>query len=339
MIIIGCDFHSRFQQIAMLNTETGEVTEHRLEHAHGEARAFYAALPTPARIGMEATGYARWLERMLQQQGHELWIGDAAQIRAAVVRKQKTDSRDALHILDLLSSGRFPKIYVSSLEDRDTWQLLRHRHKLVRWRTSLRNQLHALAMGEGLCRKQKLWTQAGRRELQALSLGSWGCRRRDDLLRMMDQLGPVIEELDAAVQQQAQSRPEAVLLMRQHGVGAVTALAFTLMVGPVQRFGRSRELVSYVGLNPREASSGGRQRLGSISKQGNTLVRWLLVEAAQTASRQDVELRRHYQRLAMRRGRAVAKVAIARKLAVRLYWMLRQASKPNTADSHAGQPA
>ncbi len=336
MMIIGCDFHSRFQQIAMLDTTSGEVTEHRLEHANGEARTFYAALPSPARVGMEATGYARWFERMLQEQKHELWIGDAAQIRAAMVRKQKTDSRDALHILDLLSSDRFPKIYISPLHDRDTWQLLRHREKLVRWRTSLRNQLHALAMGEGLCRKHKLWSQAGRGELQALSLGEWGCRRREDLLRFMDELGPVIEQLDEAVKQQAQNRPEAMLLMRQHGVGPVTALAFALVVGPVDRFRRSRELVSYLGLNPSEASSGGRQRLGAISKQGNTLVRWLLVEAAQTASRKDVELRRHYQRLAMRRGRAVAKVAIARKLAVRLYWMLRQASKPNTADSHAG---
>jgi transposase len=337
MIIIGCDFHSRFQQIAMLDTETGEITERRLEHGNGDAQAFYAALPKPTRIGMEATGYSRWFQRMLTEQEHELWIGDAAEIRARMVRKQKTDSRDALHILDLLTSNRFPKIYISKPEDRDAWQLLRHRDKLVRWQTSIRNQLHALAMGEGLCRRHKLWSKTGRQELEALRLDTWASRRRTELLEMLDRLGPEIEELDRAVEEQVRQRPAATLLRQQPGVGPVTSLAFVLLVGPVKRFRRSRELVSYVGLNPSEASSGGQQRLGSISKQGNALVRYLLLQAAQTASRTDAELRRDYQRLVFRRSKAVAKVAIARKLAVRLYWILRQAgAQPGAADSHAG---
>jgi transposase len=100
-------------------------------------------------------------------------------------------------------------------------------------------------------------------------------------------------------------------------------MAFALTLGPVERFANSRKLVSYLGLNPREHSSGGHQRLGAISKQGNTMLRWLLVEAAQTAARYDPELRRTYQRLKLRRVSGVAKVAIARRLAVRLYWMLR----------------
>ena len=247
MIIIGCDFHSRFQQIAMLDTETGEITERRLEHENGEAREFYAALAAAghrARVGMEATGYARWFEGMLEQQGHELWIGNAAETRAKMVRKQKTDARDALHILDLLMGNRFPKICIPKPEDRDAWQLLRHRDKLVRWQTSVRNQLHALAMGEGICRKKKLWTAKGRTELEALELGEWAARRRKELLAMLDRLGPAIEELDGAVKEQAEKRPNAVRLLQQDGVGPVTALAFVLLVGEVQRFGNSRHLVS-----------------------------------------------------------------------------------------------
>ena len=340
MIIIGCDLHTRFQQIAMLDTETGEMVERRVEHGTGEAQRFYAALPAPARVGIEATGYARWFERMLREQGHELWIGDASAIRAARVRQQKTDVRDAVHLLQLLVENRFPKIWVSSPAERDVWQLLRHRHKLVCFRTSVRNQLHALAMGEGVCRKQKLWSKVGRQELEGLALGEWAGRRRQELLEMLDRLDGSIQELDPAVQQQAERRPAAVRLMQQPGVGPVTGLAMALAVGPVQRFRNSRKLVSYLGLNPRENSSGGKQRLGAISKQGNSLVRFLLVEAAQAASRTDPELRRDYQRLKFHRGSAVAKVAIARKLAVRLYWKLReQAAQPIAADSHAGQPA
>jgi transposase len=337
MLIIGCDYHTRFQQIAMLDRETGEIIERRLEHPE-EARAFYAGLTRPARVGMEATGPAPWFERMLAGQGHELWVGDAAAIRACVVRKQKTDSRDALHILDLLLTDRFPRIWMPSAAVRDARQLLRHRVKLVRYRTSVQNQLQALAMGEGVCRRKKLWTKTGRKQLEGLELGPWASRRREDLLEMLDRLHVRIEELDQAVRKEAESRGEAVRLMQQPGVGPVTALAFVLTIGPVGRFHKSKQVVSYLGLNPRESSSGGKQRLGSISKQGNSMMRWLLNEAAQTASKFDPELRRDYQRLQFRRGRGVAKIAIARKLAVRLYWMLRQATQPSAAGSHAGQP-
>jgi len=326
MLIIGCDFHSRFQQVAMVDKETGELVERRLEHGNGEAKKFYAELHPPVRVGMEATGYAQWFERMLTRLGHELWVGDAAEIRAAMVRKQKTDSRDALHILDLLLADRFPRIWIPSPAERDLRQLLRHRHKMVCLRTSLRNQLHALAMGQGVYRKRKLWTAGGRTELDGLGLDPWASRRRRELLAILDQLDPSLAELDRAVDKEAEQRPAARCLMEQPGVGPVTALMFVLTIGPVERLRTSKQVVSYLGLNPRESSSGGRQRLGSISKQGNSMARFLLVEAAQTASRYDEELRRDYQRLKFRRGTAVAKVAIARKLAVRLYWKLRKHS-------------
>jgi len=338
MILIGCDFHTRFQQIAMLDSETGEIEERRLEHPE-EAGMFYGGLGGPVRVGMEATGATPWFERMLREYGHELWVGDAAKIRAAVVRKQKTDSRDALHILDLLVTERFPRIWVPSVPERDARQLLRHRVKLVGFRTSVRNQLHALAMGEGVCRRKKLWSRAGRNELEGLALGPWSSRRREDLLGMLDRLNAGIEELDQAVKREAESRAEAVLLMKQPGVGPVTALAFVLTMGPVERFSKSKQLVSYLGLNPRESSSGGKQRLGAISKQGNSMMRYLLNEAAQTASKFDPELRRDYQRLQFRRGKAVAKIAIARKLAVRLYWMLREAAESAPPARMQGSPA
>src|ERR1700674_4388748 len=308
MKIVGCDLHTRYQQIAMLDEETGELVERRLEHESGEARAFYAALSAAVRVGIEATGHTRWFERMLGELGHELWIGDAAQIRASMVRKQKTDARDAAHLLDLLLSDRFPRIW---------------RQKLVWMRNAVGNQLHALAMGEGVCRKKKLFTKKGRVELESLKLGPWASHRRQELLKMLDDLEPSLQQLDRAVQQQAEQNAEAVRLMTHPGVGPVTSLAFVLTIGPVGRFERSKQVVSYLGLNPREHSSGGRQRLGAISKQGNPMMRSLLVEAGHTAARLDAELRQDYQRLKLRRGSGVAKVAMARKLAVRMYWMLR----------------
>jgi transposase len=137
MIIVGCDFHTRFQQVAMLDPTTGEVIERRLGHETGEARRFYASLSESARVGIEATVNAQWFEKVLREYHHELWVGDAAEIRAMRVRKQKTDSRDALHILNLLVTNRFPRIWIPSPAERDVRQLVRHRHKLVRIRTSV----------------------------------------------------------------------------------------------------------------------------------------------------------------------------------------------------------
>ena len=326
MIIIGCDFHTRYQEIAWLDTDTGEIHEQRLEHAGDEVRTFYAAWSGAVRVGIEATGYSQWFERLLHELGHEFWMGDAAAIRASVVRKQKTDSRDAAHILELLVTERFPRIWVPTPAERDLRQLVLHRVKLVQMRTKVQNQLQAMAMGQGLCRKKKLWSVRGRVELESLPLDQWGQRRRQELLQLLDQLDGSIRELHGAVEQQARQHPQAARLMTHPGVGPVTSLAFVLTLGPVSRFARGKKVASYLGLNPSEHSSGGQQHLGSISKQGNSTMRWLLVEAGQTAARYDPALGRMYQRLKFRRGSAIAKVAVARKLAVRLYWMLRSQS-------------
>jgi len=323
MTIIGCDLHSRYQVVAWVNQETGEILTRRLEHEDGEAKRFYSGLPRGARVGIEATFPALWFERLLQECGHELWVGDAAKIRASETRKQKYDGRDAEHILDLLVASRFPRIWTPSPAERDLRQLLVHRMKLVRARTAVKNQLQALAMSQAVCRKHKLWTAKGRAELEGLTLLPWASQRRKALLGMLDQLDAAIQPLDQAVEKEAQSWEDAVRLMTHPGVGPVVSLAFVLTLGPVGRFPNSRKVVSYLGLNPRENSSGGRQRLGAISKQGNTMLRWLLVEGAHRAVVYDPELRRAYQRLKFRRASGVAKVAMARRLAVRLYWMLR----------------
>jgi transposase len=324
IIWIGCDFHPSFQCIAMLDSESGEYVERKLDHASGEAQRFYEGLRGKrVVIGMEACGNSGWFERMVADMGHELWLGDAGKIRSLVVRKQKTDRRDAEHVLQLLQQERFPRIWVPSAGMRDSRQLLLHRHKLVQMRTRVKNELQHLALNQGVQQKRKLWTQAGRKQLESLPLTGWTEQRRDDLLKMLDELEARIGKLDVAVVQEATQYADTKLLQTQPGVGPITALAFVLTIGPVERFARSKQVASYLGLIPAEYSSGGRQKLLGISKQGNTFLRTLLVEAGQSAARYDPELKRAYQRLAHRKHRALAKVMVARKLAVRLYWMLR----------------
>lgn len=323
MIIVGCDFHPAWQLVAVLDTDTGEVSEHKLLHGNREAERFYRSLARPALVGMEACGNSEWFVELAQQIGHEVWVGDAAQIRASYVRKQKTDRRDAAHILKLLAEGRFPRLWVPSSEQRDRRQLLIHRHKLVEIRTRVKNGLQHLMLNRNRQQKHRLWTEAGQRALRELPLQGWASRRRQDLLQLLKRLDEQIAELDAAVKQAAEADAQARLLMTQPGVGPNTALAFVLTLGDVSRFPRGKQVASYLGLIPRERSSGGRQRLGAISKQGNKFVRLLLVEAAQSVIRLDEGFRRQYKQRCRQKARGVAKVAAARRLAVRLYWMLR----------------
>jgi transposase len=324
MLIIGCDFHPGFQQVAIFDNTSGEIQERRLGH-RDEATQFYRALAwQKVRVGMEACGHYPWFERLLAELGFELWLGDAGKIRAAEVRKQKTDRRDAEHLLQLLLENRFPQIWVPSLEERDVRQLLGHRHKQVQTRTQVKNQLHALALSQGVQRKRKLWTQAGRAELEKLDLLPYAAERRKQLLQALDRLEQEIAALNQRVEAEVGQRPAAVKLQTHPGVGPVTALAMVLTLGPAERFASGKQVGSYFGLIPSEHSSGGRQKLGRISKQGSSFLRFLLVEAGQSAVRQDAELCRFYRRLAARKHRALAKVAVARKLATRLYLMLRE---------------
>jgi transposase len=290
---------------------------------------------------MEASGHARWLERLLVELNFELWIGDAAEIRAKRVRKQKTDRQDAQHILRLLLEGRFPQIWVPNGENRDLRQLLWHRHRMVQARTRIMNQLQAVALNEGLRCKKRLWRERGREQLESFRLAPWASRRRHDLLELLDRLNPTIAELTQAIEQEAEKCPEAQRLMTHPGVGPLTALAFVLILGRADRFQCGKQIACYLGLVPLEDSSGDRRRLGHITKQGNSLLRFLLVEAAQVTVRSDQQWRSKYFHLAMRRGRKIAKVAMARRLAIQMYWMMRKQwdyEQVKKFGSHAGQP-
>ena len=341
MIIIGVDFHPEFQQIASVDTDSGEFLEKRLAHRE-EAEKFYRALAgQKVRVGMEASGHARWFERLLGELQFELGIGDAAEIRTKRVRKQKTDRQDAQLILRLLLEDRFPRIWVPSWENRDLRQLLWHRHRMVQARTRIMNQLQAVALNEGLCCKKRLWRERGRQQLESFRLAPWASRRRRDLLELMDRLNPTIAELSQAIEQEVEKCPAAQRLATHPGVGPLTALAFVLIIGRAERFQCGKQVASYLGLVPLEESSGNRRRLGHITKQGSSMLRFLLVEAAQVTVRSLPDWRSKYLHLMMRRGRKTAKVAMARRLAVRLYWMMRQGwdyQQWNKFGSHAGQP-
>ena len=321
MLIIGCDFHPGVQQISFVDRETGEYGQMRLDHKKGEAERYYRSLAgCSVRVGVEATGRMRWFERLLEELGFELWGADPRKVRAAAAHQAKTDKKDAELLLRLLLEDRFPRLWIPSAEQREARQLVLHRHRRVQTRTRAKNQLQALASNEGL--RRRVWSQAGQAELKKLALSPWGQVRRQDWLELLAELNQRIDPLDEALVKQAQQRPEIQLLMTHRGVGPVVATALVVTLGDPRRFASSKQVAAYLGLVPQENSSGqGRQRLGHITKQGNNLLRGLLVEAAHVAVRWEPEWSRKYARLAIKKNRSIAAVAMARCLAVRLWWM------------------
>jgi transposase len=226
-------------------------------------------------------------------------------------------------MLKLLLENRFPTLWTPDAEQRDLRQLVLHRHKLVEIRSRVKNELQHLSLNKGMQKKRTLWSQTGQKMLRELPLKPWAACRREDLLGLLGMLNQQVGTLDVAVLKAAEENRQAKLLMTQPGVGPNTAMAFVLTIGDVSRFARGKQIASYLGLIPREESSGGRQKLGAISKQGNRMLRSLLVEAAQIAVRFDPGYRKQYLHRCHQKPKGVAKVAAARKLAVRLYWMLR----------------
>src|SRR5258708_36658929 len=212
-------------------------------------------------------------------------MGDPAEIKAKRVKKQKFDREGERLILRLMRENNFPQVWVPGPENRDLRQLLWHRHRLVQMRTRIMNQLQALAMNEGYRWKKKLFSEQGRAQLEKLALAPWASRRRQELLELLDRMNPTIEELTAAVEREARKRPEALRRMTHPGVGPLTALAYVLFIGTAMRFQRGKPVATYVGMIPSEDSSARKQRFGHVTKQGSSLLRCLLVQAAQADTR------------------------------------------------------
>src|SRR4030081_287999 len=276
MRIIGCDLHTRQETIAMVDTETGEVVEKTLQHEGEKVREFYSGLPRPVQVGIEATGSMLWFLNLMEELGIDSQVGHPARIRAAEPRKQKHDRRDADLLLKLLMEDRFPAIWLPSKELQDLRALLRHRHQWVRMRTRIQNALQSIALANSLRRGPSLWSHDGQNSLASLPLAPHTAYRRSELQALYVKFETEIEKLNQRVEEQAGNRFGGRLLMTHPGVGPVTALATEVFLGDPARFADSKALASYAGMIPREYSSGERQRLGGLTKQGNPLLRFLL---------------------------------------------------------------
>jgi transposase len=251
-------------------------------------------------------------------------------------------------LLELLSEDRFPEIWMPSTKLRDLRTLLRDRDQWVRMRTRVQHTLQAIALNHALRQGRALWSATGQSALEALPLPPYTSQRRNKLLGLYAQLQKRIQELDQEVEAQARQRPQAERLLTHPGVGPVTALATDVFLGEPSRFATGNQVASYIGMIPCEHTSGKRQRLGKMTKQGNSLLRYLWTEATMHAVGKDPELKRFYRRKLIQKGMGKARIAAARKLGIRLWIMMRdqidyeefcrRGKLRQGGEAHAGMP-
>jgi transposase len=324
-VYIGVDFHARQQTISYLTTETGEIRQLELLHEDpAKVRAFYEQFAGQRVIvGFESSGYAAWFEELLEELGCEIWIGHATYIRQFAKRRQKNDRRDADLILELLLSEDFPRIHRYSRGTRQMLQQLRYRQRLVKMRTMVVNMLLFMASSRGHSFRTQLQSKRGQARLGQLPLPEPLAQQRDELLSLLAQLDQKIATIERWLEQQT-AEDVAVQRLRTHpGIGLLTSICVRYTLEDVGRFATTRKVSAFAGFDPMEDRSDERRHMGAISKQGSRWLRFFLVEAGQVAMRKDADLARVYQRVSRRGGHAKAKVAVARRLLVRAFIMLR----------------
>ena len=323
-VYIGVDFHARKQTVSYLTTEDGEIQQVELEHEKDNVRAFYEQFRgQKVIVGFESSGYAAWFEELLEELGHETWIGHAGAIRQYARRRQKNDRRDADLILELMVAGDFPRLHRYSRESREVLQQLRYRQRLVKIRTMVINSLRFMVTSRGISLRSTLQSQRGQARLLQLVMPEPLAQQRDELCRLLMELQQKIVTVEEWLGKKAEVNLQVQRLRTHPGIGLLTGLCLVATLESIERFANPRKVTAFVGFDPVENSSGERKRMGSISKQGSRLLRLLLVEAGQVAARRDQELGQVYRRVTLRRGHATAKVAVGRRLLVRAFIMLR----------------
>jgi len=323
-VYCGVDFHARMQTIAYCDSSDGEIHLIQLDHRKDDVRDFYSKLTGQVIVGLEAGGYSCWFEAMLEELGHTVWTGHATEIRRRANWRQKNDRRDAELILEIMLNGDFPHVHRHSRESVEVLRMLRYRARLVKMRTMISNNLQAIAISSGLTERSRMLSRAGQQRLKNARMTPAIKHQSENLITLLEPLNERIGKVDRWLKEQASTDDRVKLLMTHPGVGVLTALGVVHTLEPFNRFKRQRAVVAYVGLEPMERSSAERKRYLGISKAGSRLLRFFLGEAAHVAMRVDPELKQFYERVGKRRGKSIATVAVARKLLIRCWIMLRE---------------
>jgi transposase len=320
---VGIDLHRRRSQIAIID-EHGELALSKRIPTGREPIIELLGDAECTHVALEATYGWEWLAELLEDAGFDVHLAHPLRTRAIAAARVKTDAIDARTLAHLLRTGVLPEAYIAPPELRDLRDLLRHRATLVHLRTSIKNRVHALLARQGILPDHSdLFGKAGREYLTTLKLPDGPRRRLDSLLTLIGDFDREIADTTSDIDERARADDRVKLLCQIRGIGRYTAMLIIAEIGEIKRFPTAKHLCQWAGLTPTIRSSDGKARLGHISRQGSTILRWALCEAAQHTPTGGGPLRAQYERIAKRRGSKIARVAVARQILTLCYYGLR----------------
>ena len=320
---VGIDLHRKRSHIAVIDEEGEQLISRRIIN---DPQTFLTLLEKAGecRVALEATYGWEWLADVLQDAGYELHLAHPMRTKAIASARVKTDAVDARTLAHLLRADLLPEAYIAPRELRDLRDLLRQRVVLTHMRSALKNRVHALIARQGVQRRHAdLFGTGGRRFLDELALRPDPRQRLETLLRLIGDFDREIEALAREIDARAKHDPRVDVLRQIHGIGRYLGMLIVAEIGEIDRFPSARHLCAWAGLTPTVRSSDAKARLGHISGLGSKALRWALVEAGQKAVQGGGPLRADFERIAKRRGRKIAKVAIARKILTLCFYGLR----------------
>lgn len=327
---IGLDQHKEFSQVAVIDSN-GNVKENtRVINRVENIREFFEKIPRSSIITMEATGDWYWMYDLLEQLGFKVKLAHPRKVRLIAEAAIKTDKIDCEVLAQLERTNYLPESYVPTKEVRDLRELMRHRSSLVRLKTSLKNKVHALLSKRGIRHEflTDIFGKAGRAFLEQIELPAIYKLKMDAYLKLIDQLQEEAKSLEKIIKLKAITEDKyAKILLTVPGISYISAMFLSAEIADIERFKNYKKLCSYAGLASSTDQSADKLRQGHIIKESNKYIRTVLAEAVYKAIKQDPHLAHKYYRLAKRRGNNKAKIAIARKMLVSIFFMLKE-NKP-----------
>lgn len=323
MLYVGLDIHKNYVHAVAVDEAGQEQSQARVDNEEEALKQYIGSLPGRAKIALEATFGWAFVYDALEGHADDIVLSHPKRAKAVASAKIKTDKIDATVLAQLLRMDFLPAAYAPPREVRDLRDLLRHRATLVRVRTAAKNRIHALLARYGIRHPfSDLFGQAGRAFLSQLELRPFHRVVLEDNLLLIDTVNESVKRLSKQIRTLSKQDERVQWLKSMPGIGDYSALLILAEIGDVARFPTAKQLCSYAGLVPSVHASGDHTRYGRITKEGSSWLRWIMVEAAQQATRKPGRLSRFYDRVAGRHGRKAARVALARQMLCIIHHLL-----------------
>lgn len=323
---VGVDLHKKFSQVAVLNEEGDVLDNRRINNDSPLLAEHFSSFPKATPVTLEATIGYEWMSDLLVGQGLTVKLANPQKVRLIAEATIKTDKVDAVTLAQLERTNFLPAAYLPPPEIREIRELLRHRIKLVNLRKGLKNRIHAVLAKRGVFTYpvRDLFGKAGREFLASVELPPIYRAEVDGYLSLIDQTNLLIAQREKEIKNLVvKESPAAQLLLTIPGISYFSALLLVAEIGDIKRFASHKKLASFAGLTGTVSESADRVYQGPLKKDSNKYIRWVLIEAVDHATRKDPGLMAFYRKLAAKKGENKARAAIAHKLLISVYYMLK----------------